>query len=383
MHGTGVVGLLAALLLAGCTLPTHHAARVTSPPPTLATITSAPVLPTLVPSPVDLQPQPISYVGLATFSHGPAVTMAVQRKKYVLLPGARQLRLDIATASAPCDTTLAASPTGHWLALTTSKGDLQVIDLRGGNQYSLGAGCDPVWGGDGRLAYLVHGPVDPAGSYSSAIVVRSSPLSGGKVWAKGMLAPQGWAAGRLVYTSVDGKGRRTPVIASRPGASHPVPVLRGHAAATGRFIAASPDGRRLLLQLDALDHAGRPLATLTLVDTATLRVVSSVVPQGFLGLTNAVWTGDRIVASNGTEPGASPHSGLGLIRFSTYGDSLRIQQVAVSSTHFGTSSDYIADLHDNGDGTVTAVHHWAGGGLLLRCRIATLKCTDTLSLGSR
>ena len=139
----------------------------------------------------------------------------------------------------------------------------------------------------------------------------------------------------------------------------------------------------MLLQLDAVDRQGRPRASLVLVDTATLRVLSTVTAQGFEGLTSATWTGDRIVASNGIEDGDSAHPPPGLIRFGTYGDHLSIQQVAVPGRPTQTVNEYISDFHDNGNGTVTATHHWDGGGVLLHCRVSTLVCTDVLSLGAR
>jgi hypothetical protein len=383
VHGTGVIGWLAAsLLLAGCTLPTHHAVRATTPPPTTPTPTVASAAAVASPSPTpsfDLRPQPVGYVALSTFLHGPTVPIVVQRKKYVLLPGNRQLRLDVAAPNAPCSTTLSASPSGHWLAFTTPQGDLRVVDLRGGNQYSLGTGCDPTWGADGRLAYLVAGPVDTSGGWASAIVVRLSPLTAGTVWAKGRLQPQGWAGDRLVYTSADKAGDVTPVVSSRPGGGHYAPAAPS--PQHGRFIAASQDGRRMLLQLDNLDHQGRPAAAIDLVDTRTLRVLSTVQPKGFEGLRAAAWTGDRIVASNGVEPGDSSHPPAGLIRLSTYRDRLTVQQVAVPTRPTEDVSDYIADLHDNGNGTVSGVHHRHDGSILLRCRITTLRCTDVLRLG--
>jgi hypothetical protein len=396
VHGTRAIGLLAGVvLLAGCTSFTHRASPPSTSghlvPPSVATVRSTtsrtPPGPaarsSTAPSPVDVPPPAVSYVDLVTFGRGPSVPVVVQRKGVVIVPGGKQIRLPIATAYAyPCDTFLATSPLGQWLAYTTPQGELRVVDTRSGNEWSLGSGCDPVFGPGGRLAYLVATTPDQLDAYSSVIVVRTSPLAAGKIWARGQLQPRAWAGDRLVYNnSRTIQPAASLVIASRPGGGHDLPVTGRRQPSQGHLVAASPDGRRLLIQLDGLGHQGRPQAYLELVDAKTLRVLSTVLPKGFEGLTSGVWIGDEVVASNGVEPGDSSHPPVGLIRFGTYADHLVIQRVAVPTKYPETVNDYLADFHDVGDGRVVAIHHRDGGGELLSCRVSTLICNPIIGLG--
>src|SRR3954464_10907423 len=97
LAGTTAAGLLS-LTLAGCgplTSATPMAVTTTAPPRTAAAVslvtTPTPTATRTLVSPVDLPPPEISYVGLVSLRRGPAVPVTVQRGRYVLLPGSKQI----------------------------------------------------------------------------------------------------------------------------------------------------------------------------------------------------------------------------------------------------------------------------------------------------
>ena len=379
MRRTLATGLLS-LTLAGCgpiTSATPMAVTTTAAPATTVSLVTTPT-PTPTPavvSPVDLPPPAIGYVGLVTVGRGPAVPVTVQRGKLVLLPGSRQIRAAVSRDFGACDTFLSASASGRWLAYTTVAGDLHVIDLRTRNEYSLGPGCDPAWGPGDRLAYLVATTASLVNNtYRSAIVVRKAPLSSGTVWARGELWGLTWAADRLLYSRsratfpheqlVVASSPRAARLVPRPAAGHNDPLL----------IAASPDGRRLVVQVDR-SSGGNNRTYEDLVDSATGKVLSELVPKGFQGLAPGVWVGDRVVAPQGGALGGSSHPQPELIRLGTSGDKLRVLQVR--DEHAG---DDLADVHDIGGDRVAVTHYSGKSSTLLSCRVSTLTCSVVLSL---
>ena len=376
---------LVSLALAGCgplTSATPMAVTTTAVPTTTAVsvvTTSTPSPASTVASPVDLPPPAVSYVGLVSVSRGPVVPVTVQRGKYVLLPGSRQIRLSVSRDFGACDEFLAVSPSGRWLAYTTTTGDLHVIDTRVRNEYSLGTGCDPAWGAHDRLAYLVATKASLAtNSYRSTIMVRRTPLASGVVWARGELWGLAWAGDRLLYSQTRTTyPHRRLLVAARPGSSRVVP----HGAAADEsplLIAVSTDGRRLLVQVTRDVH-GTLRTYEQLLDAATLRVLDELTPKGFQGLGAAVWVGDRIVAAQGGAAGGSAHPQPELIRLGTAGDKLRILQVR--NEHAGDGLfDSLSDLRAIGGDRIAVTHHQRTG-TLLSCRISTLACTVLLSLG--
>jgi hypothetical protein len=387
VRGTGAAGVAAMVLLAGCTVPRHHVAAPHSPLPAasttlaVATVSTTPSSPPS-PSPVDLPPPAASYVESFDIVHGPSVPVMVQRGNAVLLPGSRQIRLHLAKEDGgACSSFLAVSPSGRWLAYTATNGDLRVLDTVSRNIWSLGTGCSPVWGAGG-LAYLMATRPDSLGAYRSAIVVRETPLAHGTVWARGQLLPIAWVGKRLLYGSSRSTQPATVlVLSSRPGGGHGVPSPAPDAAREGHLVASSPDGRRMLLQLDGAGADGRPRAHLVLVDTETLRTLSTVVPKGFEGLGTGTWIGDQVVAANGIEPGDSSHPPIGLIRLSVARDRLRIEKVAVPTKVTDAVNDYLTNIHWIGGDEVAVTHSWSPHAWLLSCRIATLVCTVILRLG--
>jgi hypothetical protein len=318
--------------------------------------------------------------GKVSVAPGPRVPVVVQRGPEVLLPGGKQIRLAVSRDYGACESFLSLSRDGRWLAWTTPTGALRVVDLRVRKAYSLGTGCDPTWGPDGRLAYLVVAQQSAAGnSYRSAIVVRRSPLGAGTVWARGQLWGLTWVGKSLAYQRFRATFPHTSlVLAGRPmtgrvvlgtGGKHNDPLL----------IAASPDGRRLVVQVDRTVR-GTLRTYEDLVDTSTLRVLSELDPQGFQGLGRGVWSGDQVVAPQGGALGGTAHPRPELIRMSTTGDRLRLQQVRNLDATSDGLFDWLDNLQATGHGTI-AVTHYRRTATLLSCRIATLACTTVLDLG--
>ncbi|BEP11898.1 hypothetical protein acdb102_02090 [Acidothermaceae bacterium B102] len=319
-------------------------------------------------------------VGRVTIVPGPAVSVVVQRGADVLLPGSRKIRLAVSRDYGACESFLSASRDGRWLAWTTPAGDLRVADLRTRSAYSLGAGCDPTWGPDGRLAYLRATTVSlTQATYHSAILVRRTPLARPAVWASGQLWGLAWAGDRLVYNKTrQSYPHQELLLASGLMSAHTVPR-----AAVGlswpTLVGVSPDGGRLLIQTDkGLDGS---LGTFDdLVDTATGRVLSELVPRGFEALGTGVWVGDQIVAGQGVSNGGSSHPQPTLIRLSTSGDRLRVEQVRNLDPTSDGLFDWLDGLTDTGHGTIAVTHH-RKTSTLLSCRVSTLTCRTVLDLG--
>lgn len=264
------------------------------------------------------------------------------------VPGARPRRL-AAPASAPLlgtDAPVAArSPGGRFLVYNSFRwrraidrvrsyleqgidtGDalgtpqLRVRDVDRGEEATLEPGSQSLaWRDDGALAYAVGSPPDYRANvpFLTNVVVRASP--GGD--------PVSWAAGPARYTVLAWAGRTLLVARGEPGATSDLVAFDGPErsrvlAAAATFLAASPDGTRVLVarslsdtptpRIDLVRVAdGQTEATMFLADArdpVTREPTAWVSPP-------AAWERDRVLLASST--------GLVLLRVD---ESIEVEQV--------------------------------------------------------
>jgi len=319
---------------------------------------------------------------VARFVRGPQVPVPVRSGDWLLLPDVRRLLVGaVPPVERGCLSTLAESAGRDWVAWTTAVGELRLLNTASGHLWSLGQGCNPVFG-EGGLAYLAATHADPdTGDYASVIVVRSSPAGPGAVWARGQLWVVGWFGTKLLYDRFgDVPPRFTIVLAASPYRGRTVPWAGQPVPGQAHVVAAKPDGSRLLLQVDTISGKnGSPQADLDVVDGRSLRILSTTHPHGFEGLAAGVWIGDDIVAPDGLTDGDSTHPGPGLVRLTVMGNQVTVRANSVGKTTQDVFERF-DDLIPTGDGRLAAVHEYGQGGVLLSCTISTLDCRRVLTL---
>jgi hypothetical protein len=269
-------------------------------------------------------PVPIAQLGgyLDIVGRGAAPPVPYLVGDTAVLRGGRSVRL-------PGAQDAAISADGRYLAYADGSPAVRIVDLADGARSRLAHdAAAPAWGSHGQLAYIQGVGL---ATYQRLVYIHVRSHVGAKpvVWGRAAnWESLQWLGNQLLATSAGGLR-----LFASPTDSRPLPAGRASAGALGSLIAASPDGREVLVNIQTLGPGGSGQGSSDRADLVRVsdgQILGSTVVSrpgtAAAALGPGDWRGDTVVSPNAIfSGGAAPSYPPGLALLSVTRDRVRVR----------------------------------------------------------